>query len=157
MAARGAAEPDKWLDQLAEWVGVIDAEFARYILALREWIGLCPEDAFPPISRCGLEPDYQDHRAGISPFVVGSVLWSLYSFFRSPDDYLETVQTAIAVGGDVDTTAAMAGAISGAYLGIRAVPTELASRVTDQGTWRYADLVDLAHRCHRIKCEESNE
>jgi ADP-ribosylglycohydrolase len=47
------------------------------------------------------------------------VLWSLYSFLRSPEDYWETVCTAIAVGGDVDTTAAMAGAVSGAYLDCR--------------------------------------
>jgi ADP-ribosylglycohydrolase len=79
------------------------------------------------------------------------VLWSLYSFLRSPNDYRETVRTAIAVGGDVDTTAAMAGAISGAYLGLDAIPESWARRVTDRGSWGYDELVGLARRCHELK------
>jgi ADP-ribosylglycohydrolase len=79
------------------------------------------------------------------------VLWSLYSFLKNPDDYRETIRTAIAVGGDVDTTAAMAGAISGAQLGLDAVPPNLTHRLTDQGTWGQADLIDLAAQCYEIK------
>ena len=41
---------------------------------------------------------------GISPFVTTSVVWSLYAFLRTPTDYLDTVCTAIAVGGDVAVT-----------------------------------------------------
>ncbi len=67
-----------------------------------------------------------------------------------PDDYWETICTAIAVGGDVDTTAAMAGAISGAYNGAAAVPSELAGRLTDQGTWGHDALVALALSAHRL-------
>jgi ADP-ribosylglycohydrolase len=88
---------------------------------------------------------------GRSPFVTTSVLWSLYSFLRSPKDYWETICTAIAVGGDVDTTAAMAGAISGAYLGLDAIPRRWTPRVTDRGTWGYDELVELAHCCYRLK------
>jgi ADP-ribosylglycohydrolase len=109
-----------------------------------------------PISKCGVDPGYEDAWEGISPFVVGSVLWSLYSFLRSPEDYMETIRTSIVVSGDVDTTAAMAGAISGAYLGIEAVPPGLARHVTDQGAWGYSDLVDLAHRCYEVKCGETS-
>jgi ADP-ribosylglycohydrolase len=83
--------------------------------------------------------------------VVGSVLWSLYSFLRSPDDYWETIGTAIAVGGDVDTTAAMAGAISGARLGLAQLPEDPAQGLTDQGTWGYSELVELAHECHALR------
>jgi ADP-ribosylglycohydrolase len=85
--------------------------------------------------------------------VVGSVLWSLYAFLRHPEDYWETICTAIWPGGDVDTTAAMAGAISGAHLGLEAIPADLARRVTDQGTWGYAELVELANRCYEIVME----
>jgi hypothetical protein len=52
------------------------------------------------------------------------VLWSLYSFLTSPDGYWETICTAIAVGGDVDATAAMAEAMSGAFLGLDAIPDD---------------------------------
>jgi ADP-ribosylglycohydrolase len=151
MALASQEPPESWLGQLSEWAAVFDEAFGRDILQLREWIALGPEEAVVPISKCGVDPSYQDPWEGISPFVVGSVLWSLYSFLRSPDDYLETVRTSIAVGGDVDTTAAMAGAISGAYLGIEGLPSRLAQHVTDQDTWEYSNLVDLAHRCYDIK------
>ncbi len=114
---------------------------------------LPPEEAFAFISRAGgLPPEYESEWDGISPFVVASVLWSLYSFLRTPADYWETICTAIAAGGDTDTTAAMAGAISGAYLGLDAIPSELAHRLTDRGTWGYVQLVELAEKCYQLKC-----
>jgi ADP-ribosylglycohydrolase len=45
----------------------------------------------------------------------------------TPGDYSNTICTAIAVGGDVDTTAAMTGAISGRFWGLMVFPK----------TWRY--------------------
>lgn len=78
------------------------------------------------------------------------MLWSLYSFLRTPEDYWTTICTAIAVGGDVDTTAAMAGAISGAHLGLGCVPVELAQALNDQGSWTYSELVSLANEAARL-------
>jgi ADP-ribosylglycohydrolase len=83
---------------------------------------------------------------GISPFVVGSVLWSLYAFLRHPGDYWEAVLTSIAVGGDVDTTAAMTGAIAGAHLERAALPDALVAKLEDQGTSREPELTALAER-----------
>ena len=48
---------------------------------------------------------------------------------------------AIAVGGDVDTTAAMTGAIAGAHSGIKAIPADLTRRLNDQGTWGKEALI----------------
>jgi ADP-ribosylglycohydrolase len=84
------------------------------------------------------------------------VLWSLYSFLKSPEDYQGTISTAIAVGGDVDTTAAMAGAVSGAYLGLGAVPPNLAECLTDQGSWGFDELKRLADECYRLKMLQLN-
>jgi ADP-ribosylglycohydrolase len=98
--------------------------------------------------------DFRDHWKWISPFVIPSVLWSLYSFLRTPEDYWETVCTAIVAGGDVDTTAAMAGAISGAHLGLQRLPRELAQQLNDGGRWGLDELVDLANRCYRVKTGE---
>jgi ADP-ribosylglycohydrolase len=83
---------------------------------------------------------------GISPFVLPSVAWSLYAFFRTPDDWWEVVCTAIEPGGDTDTMAAMAGAIAGARLGRRALPDTLLARLTDRGTWNAPALAGLARR-----------
>jgi ADP-ribosylglycohydrolase len=90
----------------------------------------------------------------ISPFVTTSVLWSIYSFLRSPDDYMESICTAIAVGGDVDTTAAMTGAISGTLVGLDRLPRELAQQVNDAGMWGHDELVRLAHRYHSVATGE---
>ncbi len=79
-----------------------------------------------------------------------SLLWSLYAFLRSPDDYWETICTAIGVGGDTDTMAAIAGAISGARLGVEALPTELLGRLNDRGEWGADALVELANSCAAI-------
>jgi ADP-ribosylglycohydrolase len=102
-------------------------------------------------SKFGLtEEESPEEGQGITPFVTSSVLWSLYSFLSSPENYWETICTAIAIGGDVDTTAAMAGAMSGAFLGVDAIPTNLARSLTDKGTWGLSELIDIAKRCHKM-------
>ena len=150
-ARRRPIEPTPFLTQLAKLSGEVEPRFATYLKHLARWLRLSPEEAVTRISQEGLEQDPRNGWRGIPPFVVGSVLWSLYSFLRSPEDYRETIHTAISVGGDVDTTAAMAGAISGARLGLAAVPRSLAHRLIDRGTWGFVELIALADECHRTK------
>lgn len=144
-------EPEPFLQRLRSWVLQRDEGLATLLVDLIHWVKLPPEEAASPISGAGLDPAFEDRWHGISPFVVPSVLWSLYSFLRTPDDYWETICTAIAVGGDVDTTAAMAGAISGAFLGLKAVPQELAHRLNDRGGWGHDELCALARQAWRLK------
>ena len=54
-----------------------------------------------------------------------SVVAAIACFASSPDSYPNAITRAIAMGDDTDTVAAMAGAISGAYLGADAVPAHL--------------------------------
>ena len=140
-----------FLGRLSELTVRMKAPFADDLMRLSGWVTLPPEQAVSHISRVGLERKLDEGWDEITPFVVPSVLWSLYSFLRSPDDYWQTICTAIAVGGDVDTTAAMAGAISGAHLGLTAIPRKLAGRLTDQGSWGFSDLTDLANKCYDVK------
>jgi poly(ADP-ribose) glycohydrolase ARH3 len=58
-----------------------------------------------------------------------SVTTAIACFTFTPDSYEATLATALCLGGDVDTVAAMAGAISGAYLGETAVPQRLLARL----------------------------
>jgi hypothetical protein len=145
--------PEYFISTLSDWSSEIEPSFASEFRKLTEWISLPPEEAVTFISKAGIDADYldEDEREGITPFVISSVLWSPYSFLRTPDDYLKTICTAIEAGGDVDTTAAMAGAISGAYLGLDAIPSNLSHRLTDRGTWRFDELVELANQCYEIK------
>lgn len=151
LAVSGAVpEARTFAPVIAEWVAAQDAEFSAGIAQLADYADLPPADAFSMITHAGWEPETLVAFDGISPFVVPSVLWSLYSVFRSPEDYWETICTAIAAGGDVDTTAAMAGAISGAYLGIGEIPRHLADRLNDKDTWKVAELVRLAETAAEI-------
>lgn len=144
-------EAEPFLSQLSDWVAEVDSSFAVLLKDLIEWVKLPPESAVELISRAGLPLNYDRSWQGISPFVVGSVLWSLYAFLRTPQDYWETLCTSIAVGGDVDTTAAMACAISGAFLGQEAIPNQLAEFLNDRGTWGLGELIKLADNCYQLK------
>lgn len=147
----GPLDLARFVSQLADWTRPFDPILADACGQMRDWVELAPEEAVTRISRVGLEPGYSDGWQGISPFVTTSVLWSLYSFLREPDDYWGAILTAIAVGGDVDTTAAMTGAIAGARVGLEEIPLRLAKRLTDQGTCGYDELVDLARQCYSIR------
>ena len=107
---------------------------ADAIRDLARWVSLPPADAARHVHEAGLDPAHLDRWQGISAFVTPSVLWSLYAFLRSPDDYWETICTAIGVGGDTDTMAAIAGAISGARVGPDALPAALLAHLNDRGS-----------------------
>jgi poly(ADP-ribose) glycohydrolase ARH3 len=59
------------------------------------------------------------------------VVTAIACFSLTPDSYGRTIATAILLGGDTDTIAAMAGAISGAHLGAGAIPPRLLERLED--------------------------
>jgi poly(ADP-ribose) glycohydrolase ARH3 len=61
-----------------------------------------------------------------------SVPAAIYCFLRWPQSYRDAVIYAVSLGGDTDTIAAMAGAISGAYLGIEAIPSEWRAKLENR-------------------------
>ncbi len=64
-------------------------------------------------------------RLGTSEDVAESVAAALYCFAAHPDDFAAAVLTAVNAGGNSASIAAMAGALSGAHLGARAIPAPL--------------------------------
>ena len=68
-------------------------------------------------------PESAAYRIGRSVAVHESMPFALFSFLRHHHSFEECIFCAIMNGGDRDTLGAMAGAISGAYLGIEAIPT----------------------------------
>jgi ADP-ribosylglycohydrolase len=146
-ARRDPIDSNAFLSDLADCASGDDDSVASALDGLKVWLSLSPGAAALHLHRAALDPAHVDHWRGISGFVTPSVLWSLYSFLRSPDDYWETICTAIGVGGDTDTMAAMAGAIAGARLGPGSLPQELVGRLTDQKRWTGEDLLRLAKDC----------
>ena len=146
----GPIDRAAFLEDLAGFADAADRSVADAVRGLTGWVDLAPADAARHLHHSGLDPAYRGRWQGISTFVTPSVLWSLYAFLRSPDDYWETICTAIGVGGDTDTMAAIAGGISGARLGVEVLPPNLVQRLNDRGDWGSAALVELAHACARI-------
>jgi ADP-ribosylglycohydrolase len=151
LAARSPAiGPPAILAELTPWVEAEDDEMGRTLAAVREWLPLSPDAAAARLHASGLDPHHAREWRGISAFVVPTVAWSLYAFLRAPDDYWAVIRTAIAVGGDTDTMAAMAGALAGARLGVAVLPPRLLERLTDRGAWGAAELEGLARDCARL-------
>lgn len=153
LAAGGAKlEGPAFLDPLRQWTQRVEPSLTSSLRRLEELLTQPPTRAAEAISRIGLPPgvDSQWH-GGISAFVVSSVLWALYAYLKHPDDFIQAVALAIGAGGDVDTTAAMAGALVGARRGLAGIPSGLAVHLNDRGDWHYEDLVELARACHEVR------
>jgi len=84
---------------------------------------------------------------GIAAF--DSVPTAIFAFLSHPDDFTSTVAYAISLGGDTDTIASMAGAISGAYLGIDALPAGWLGRLENHDY-----IYDLAERLWQIASDQ---
>ncbi len=77
-----------------------------------------------------------------------SVVTAIACFTSSPDNYLDVISRAIGQGNDTDTLAAMAGAISGARLGISGIPAHLIESLEEQQKGR-SYLAELAKKLHQ--------
>lgn len=151
LAAEG--EPvrhEEFLGAISELTGPADQSVAEAIRGLQRWAHLPPVEAARRLHAERLDPAYTDEWHGISALVTPSVVWSLYAFLHTPDDYWTTVCTAIGVGGDTDTMAAIAGAISGSRLGAAALPAGLVEQLNDRGGWGRDPLIELARRAARV-------
>jgi poly(ADP-ribose) glycohydrolase ARH3 len=94
-----------------------------------------------------LTPDDTIGLLGTSVEAHRSVPAAIACFTSNPSSYARVVAQAISLGGDTDTIAAMAGALSGAHLGMDAIPVHLLNLLEDgpQGR-RYLDM--LARRLY---------
>jgi poly(ADP-ribose) glycohydrolase ARH3 len=70
----------------------------------------------------GILPNAAADLIGRSVAVHESMPFAVYSFLRHAQSFEDCIFCAIMNGGDRDTLGAMAGAISGAYVGIEAIP-----------------------------------
>jgi poly(ADP-ribose) glycohydrolase ARH3 len=76
-----------------------------------------------------------------------SVVTAMACFVQAPRSYEDAVARAISLGDDTDTVAAMAGALSGAHLGLSAVPGHLIEKL-ENGDKGRAYIGQLAERLH---------
>lgn len=91
-------------------------------------------------------PDFQDRlslaeqvrsagdllRLGNGIAAQDSVVTAIACFTLWPESYEHVIANAILLGGDTDTIAAMAGAVSGAHLGVHAIPGRFLQCLEDE-------------------------
>ena len=75
-----------------------------------------------------------------------SMPFALYSFLRHAKSFEDCLFCAILHGGDLDTLGAMACAISGAYVGIKAIPESWREKLENR-----LYIEDLASRLSEVK------
>lgn len=68
---------------------------------------------------------------GVSGYVLHSVPFALVAWYHHFGDYRATIESITQAGGDVDTVAAIAGALAGATVGARGIPPEWVNDVAD--------------------------
>lgn len=95
--------------------------------------------------KSGTPPERAMEVLGTSGYVVESVASAVFCFLNSPGDFYSTVVNAVQGGMDADTTAAMAGAISGSYNGVTGIPEEWLRAVEDS-----VGLQELATKLYMI-------
>jgi ADP-ribosyl-[dinitrogen reductase] hydrolase len=90
-------------------------------------------------------------RHGVSGYIYHTVPVVLYAWLRWPGNFRRTVEDVIALGGDADTTGAIAGALAGATVGASGIPTEWL-----EGIWEWPRTIAwLRTLAERLAVRES--
>jgi ADP-ribosylglycohydrolase len=122
-----------FLDRVSDAAGRFDSALKEAVLdfprvlslseqrALRHFESLSPDDRYPATDE------------GLSGYSIPTVSVALYYFLKSPYSYEKTVESCLRLGGQIDTPAFLAGAISGALLGENGIPAKLTEELLNAG------------------------
>lgn len=144
-----------FLNHIAEYV--TNTGYKKEILTIPSLMrGKSDEAAKTHIAAYGCSMKEDKWGDGISSGVRQSSLWALYAFCKYPDNYKECIAIAIMCGGDVDTTAAMAGALVGARLGYASVPGIWRDTIHDLNDWKLGDITGLVNKVFNMVSANKN-
>jgi ADP-ribosyl-[dinitrogen reductase] hydrolase len=104
------------LAAIRERLGEVDAELNHLLDHLDQRL----QRAAPPHSLA----EALGLRQGVSGYIYHTVPMALYCWLRNPGDFRQAVEDVIRLGGDVDTTGAIVGALAGATVGARGIPAD---------------------------------
>lgn len=120
--------PLEFCASIAETIEPIEASFANHIRELPRLIRIEDAPALEFIAWAGMHfPEFD--RPIITPFVIPTVLASLWCVLKFGESWSAAVSATIKLGGDVDTLGAIVGGLMGAKLGETAIPPHLVQQV----------------------------
>lgn len=130
-AVSGPVSPERVLERLAG-LGPDDAEWQRIFKQML--IAWETQESLSELAvRLGLE-------RGVTGYSYHTVPVALYAWLRHLGDFEATLSGVIALGGDTDSVAAIAGALAGAVVGEAGIPAEWRDAIWDwprgPGLWR---------------------
>jgi ADP-ribosylglycohydrolase len=125
--------PNTMIPEMLSFIKGISAEFDKAILKVEKCL------------------NWEDEEKALKYLGEGwigeeAVALALYCFFRYPDDYKKVVTRGANTNGDSDSIACIGGAISGAYLGVDAIPNDWIKNIEKSDY-----LEDLATRLAKKK------
>jgi ADP-ribosylglycohydrolase len=142
LAGDQAGAPGEFCAAVAATMEPLEPSFAAQVRELPTLLGQRKQDALQSIAWAGMSrPEFQ--QPIITPFVIPTVLASLWCLLRYPDSWSEALTEALRLGGDVDTLGAIVGALAGIKRGVSDIPRHLADNVLDS-----EKLQALAARYH---------
>lgn len=108
--------PDKMIPEILDFISGISEEFDRAILKVEECL------------------DWEDEEKALDHLGEGrigeeAIALALYYFLRYPNDYRKVVLRGANTNGDSDSIACIAGSVSGALLGIKAISKEWIKKI----------------------------
>jgi ADP-ribosylglycohydrolase len=123
--------------------GIQPNEMISLLLLFTEGISKEFDEGIFKIKEC---LDWEDEEKALATLGEGwvgeeAVALALYCFLKHPDDYKKVVIRGANTNGDSDSIACIGGSISGAYLGIGAIPDQWVKEIEKSGY-----LNDLATR-----------
>ena len=121
--------PDHMFDRLVERTRPISNEFVQKIKQVPTVLLAEPAAAYQVLGGAWTAEE--------------AIACALYAFMRSPRDYRQTVITAVNMDGDSDSVGCIAGAISGAFNGVQAIPESWRQDVEHRD-----ELIEVARNLH---------
>lgn len=121
LASQDKAAPETILRSVIELSRSLDSVMSEALEQLPGLLAVSVGEALPVLAALGGgSPDLA--RPAITPYVVPTVAACIWAVLRNPDSWIDGVTEVMRLGGDVDTTGAIVGAVLGARLGVEGIP-----------------------------------
>lgn len=142
--------PEVLLESVARPIQTMDKDFFEQLHRLPALLKLPPEHAAAQICSTVPADPFTNAPGGIPSHVLPVVLWSLYAFLRSPDDFTQALALSLYPGGDVVSTSSIVGAFSGSFLGLDGLPSSLCRRLVNGHLEALSEITKLTRAAHEI-------